>query len=126
MVSQAKNQNSLLRVSTTLGIHTGPPAVNPYWFRWVTGRGLRAWLLKKSLAVRVLGWLNSHAEPCNELVPVLVIWFNVPPAVWPKAASVSEAMMRTSCTASWGGLNARRPSQVALGEPFTSNSLVCV
>src|SRR5690348_10254994 len=71
MLSHAKNQNSLLR-PLNLGSRTGPPAVTPYWFRWVTGRGLPAWFKKKSFAVRVLGWLNSQAEPWKELVPLLV------------------------------------------------------
>src|SRR5271157_2228043 len=104
MLSQAKNQNSLLRVSMTLGIKKGPPAVTPYWLKWVTGRGEPARLRKKSLAVSVFGWLNSQAEPWRLLVPVLVIWSKVPPPEWPKAASVSETLTCTSCTASWGGL----------------------
>src|SRR5579872_3026526 len=106
ILSHAKNQNNLLRVSTTLGTNTGPPAVTPYWLRCVTGRGLPAWLRKKSFAVSVLGWLNSHAEPWRALVPLLVTWFSVPPAVWPNAASVSDTLTRTSRTASWGGLYA--------------------
>src|SRR5690349_20797137 len=88
MLSQAKNQKSLFFPLRTFGTKTGPPAVTPYWFKCVTGRAAPFWLRKKSLAVSVFGWLNSHAEPCRELVPLLVIWFNVPPAVWPKAASV--------------------------------------
>ena len=61
--------------------------MTPYWFRCVTGRGLFFGLLKKSFAVRVFGWLNSQSEPCRLLVPVLMTWLSVPPAVWPKAAS---------------------------------------
>src|SRR3989442_7564214 len=85
--SQLKKKNVLSLPLYNPGSQTGPPRLAPNWLR--SSRG--------GLAPGTCGWnplsavsaslrLNSHAAPCNRLVPLLVVRFTCPPGAPPTSA----------------------------------------
>ena len=89
-----------------LSFLTGPPKVAPYWFCLYGGFLDPLRLAKKFVPSKFELRRNSNTEPCNWLVPDLMLTNTCPPMRVPYSAERLLVTTRNSPTASTLGLTA--------------------